>query len=79
MSTRILKSRVQPSTNKTPKTHHEWDNLMRKVIARAKEQQDRRLEGLQGVIPKGQSAKFLKKLGIICENDILREFPDRKM
>ena len=78
MPQRILKPRVQPSVNKTPQTHHEWDHLMRRVIARATEQKDRRLAGLQGVISKGQTSKFLRKLGIICDNDILREFPDRK-
>jgi hypothetical protein len=76
MSQRILKPRSNPTGNPIPKTPHEWDNLMRKVMARAAEVQDRRLQGLQGVISRGETAKFLKRLGIICENDILREFPD---
>jgi len=76
MSTRILKPRVNPTGNPTPRTPHEWDNLMRRVIARAAQVQDRRLQGLQGVISSGETSKFLKRMGIICENDILREFPD---
>jgi hypothetical protein len=76
MTVRILKPRAQPTGNPSPKTPHEWDALMRKVMARAAQVQDRRLQGLQGVISRGETAKFLKKMGIICENDILREFPD---
>ena len=78
MTTRILKSRVQPSVTKKPVTPREWDDLLRKVMARATQVQDRRLQGLQGVIPKGESQKLLRKLGIVCENDILREFPGPK-
>lgn len=73
---RILKPRVQPTGNLTPKTPHEWDALMRRVMARATEVKDRRLQGFQGVISRGETARFLKKMGIICENDIRREFPD---
>jgi len=76
MTVRILKPLGQPTGNPRPKTPHEWDGLMRKVMARAVQVQDRRLQGLQGVISRGETAKFLKKMGIICENDILREFPD---
>lgn len=76
MSIRILKPRAQSTGNPIPKTPHEWDNLMRKVQARAALVQDRRLQGLQGVISRGETARFLRRLGIICENDILREFPD---
>lgn len=79
MTTRTLKPQAKSSTlDRIPKTHHEWDNLMRKVLARATAQGDRRLQGLQGVISKGESAKFLRKLGIICEADIHREFPSKK-
>jgi hypothetical protein len=47
-------------------------------MARATLLRDRRLQGLQGVLSRGQAAKHLKLMGIICENDILREFPDQK-
>lgn len=78
MTTRM---RQRPGTEKTsrlPKTPFEWDNLMRKVLARAKEQGDRRHQGLTGAIERGQSATVLRRMGIISEADILREFPGRK-
>lgn len=78
MPTRILKPRVKPSPTKAPQSPIEWDRLMKKVIDRATQLKDRRLAGLQGVIQQGRSAVFLRKMGIICENDILREFPDPK-
>jgi len=77
MRTRLLKPKTQVS--RAPTTPQEWDNLMRKVIARATAMGDRRLQGLRGLISQGKSAKHLKMLGIVCENDILREFPDPKM
>lgn len=56
-----------------------WDALMRKVIARAEETEDRRLEGLKKACEEGRSEAFLRRMGIICEVDIVREFPDREM
>lgn len=73
--TRTTTAKVSP---RSPKTPFEWDNLLRKVMERAKAQGDRRHAGLQGVIGKGESAKALRRMGIICEADILREFPDPK-
>lgn len=56
-----------------------WDALMRRVIQRAEALGDRRLEGLKRASQEGRSEAFLRKLGIIGEVDILREFPDPVM
>lgn len=78
MSTRILKPRVRPSTTLVPSAPHEWDNLLRRVMARASQTHDRRLQGMADVISRGQSQQYLRRLGIVTEADILREFPNRK-
>jgi hypothetical protein len=53
-----------------------WEMLMQKAIQRAEASQDRRLDGLKRAMKDGKSESFLRKLGIICEVDLLREFPD---
>jgi len=77
MTTRTRRTNTE-KVSRLPKTPFEWDNLLRKVMDRAKAQGDRRHAGLQGVIRRGDSAKVLQRMGIICEADILREFPDSK-
>lgn len=53
-----------------------WEALMQRAISRAERLQDRRLDGLKRAMQEGKSETFLRKLGIICETDLLREFPD---
>lgn len=55
-----------------------WEILMRKVIQRAEAQKDRRLEGLRRACQEARSESFLRKMGIICDADIDREFPVRE-
>jgi hypothetical protein len=50
--------------------------LMRKVIQRAEKMQDKRLPALKRAINEGRTAQVLKRMRIICDNDILRVFPD---
>lgn len=78
MTTRIRKPATGKADSRMPKTPFEWENLMRQVMARARDQRDRRHEGLKGVIERGEAAKVLRRMGIICEADIQREFPDQK-
>ena len=54
----------------------DWTRLLVKAIAMAKKTKDRRLEGLLKAQETGTAAKYLKKLSIICEADLTREFPD---
>lgn len=72
-----------PSPNRKPErpqreptTERAWRLLMQKVLARARQLQDRREKGLQAAINQGTIAQTLKRMGIICETDIMREFPD---
>lgn len=73
MRIRHLKKR---SARTEPDTAQGWANLMRRVLARAKKLRDRRVGGLERAAHNGQINQTLKRMGIICEADILREFPD---
>lgn len=55
-----------------------WDGLILKAIRLAEIQEDRRLEGLRRASEEGRSELFLRKLGIICDADLAREFPGPK-
>lgn len=59
-----------------PSTPQEWITLMRRVISRAKKLRDRRAAGLEEAVRQRKTHQTLKRMGIICEADILREFPD---
>jgi hypothetical protein len=52
-----------------------WDKLLKSAIARAETKNHPRLQALKSVQGTGKTAEVLKKMGIICEADILREFP----
>jgi len=64
------------SSIKLPKTHDEWHSLMVKAMERASKTKDKRLNGMQAALTAGQTEAHLRKLGIICMADVLREFPD---
>lgn len=57
------------------KTSIEWDRLLRQAIERAERRNDNRIQALRTALSMGQAATVLKRLGIIGENDLLREFP----
>jgi len=73
-TTRILNAKA-PKTRE-PTSPLDWERLLRKAISRAQKTQDKRLVLLQAALPKGQARNVLKKMGIICETDLGREFPD---
>lgn len=75
-TTRLLNPDTKP-VRREPTNPSEWDKLLRRAISRAELLGDRRLEGLKAALTGGKSALILKKMGIICEADLLREFPDR--
>jgi hypothetical protein len=52
-----------------------WEQLLRKAILRAEKAQDRRLEGLKKALQDRRSELLLRKMGVICEADLDREFP----
>lgn len=59
-----------------PSNPVEWERLLRKAIARAEMLQDRRVAGLKAALAQGKAEQALKRLGVIREEDLLREFPD---
>lgn len=54
----------------------QWNVLMRKTLARAQLIGDRRSTALQQALREGTVEKTLRRMSIVCEADILREFPD---
>jgi hypothetical protein len=69
---------VNPPTKppREPQTDREWQRLMTKVIKRATEMKDPRVAALKRAVTEARTAQTLKRMRIICDNDILREFPD---
>jgi hypothetical protein len=66
----------RPKTSiKMPGTHDEWHRLAVQALERAETLQDPRLNGLREAIGKGQSEPFLRKIGVVCQTDLHREFP----
>ena len=57
-------------------TPTQWRNLMRKVIARAKQLKDPRAQMFEESLSQGTFEKVLRRLSIISEADIVREFPN---
>jgi hypothetical protein len=71
----------QPKTKpriQVPERKHDWQRLLQQAIRRAEQLGDRRLPGLRVALGKGESEQALRRLGIIHDGDILREFPDAK-
>jgi hypothetical protein len=60
---------------KSPGTTVEWTRLMRTVIARAEQLKHKSLPGLREALAKGQSEPYLRRMGIIHQVDIDREYP----
>ena len=74
MATRLTKPAAKPKIQ-PPKTSSEWTNLMRTTIDRAVEAKSRLVPGLRDALAKGQTERFLRRLGIIHQNDLDRLFP----
>jgi hypothetical protein len=60
-----------------PRNVVEWNALLKKSIARAEGLKDRRTEGLRAALSTNRSEVVLRRMGIITEKDILREFPTK--
>jgi len=74
MATTRLPAGARRVPKKGQMAPHEWDRLMRKVIARAEALKDeRRLRQLRQAFQQGKSDQCLKRMSIISEADIDRE------
>lgn len=67
---------VPTNPKREPQTEREWRKLMMKVIARAEKVGDHRVGKLKEAITQGKVTTMLKRMRIICDNDISRVFPD---
>lgn len=52
-----------------------WESLARKAIERANRAGDSRVRMLEAALASGKAPQVLKRLGIIGESDLSREFP----
>lgn len=71
--TRLLQA-PKPKTQR-PRTPVEWTALMKKAIARAEAVGDRRVENMKKALRRGGVEQKLRRMSIISEADIAREFP----
>lgn len=62
-------------TIQAPERKVDWQRLMRAAIARAEQIGSPQVHGLRKALADGQSEAFLRRLGVIHEGDIDREFP----
>ena len=53
----------------------EWQKLLRTAIARAEQAGDRRVHGLRQALADGESEAALRRISVIHEGDLDREFP----
>lgn len=77
MRTRLLGNTVSSAQTraKPPSRKEDWKQLLRKTIQRAEASEDRRLEGLKNALVKDLAEPHLRRLGIIHDRDLQREFP----
>lgn len=59
------------------RTQNDWRKLMIKVISRAQALKDPRLPMLQKAQQEGTQEACLRRMSIIGDNDLKREFPDK--
>jgi len=71
----MAKSRILGKTQ--PKAAIDWERLMRRAIERAELTQDKRALSLKMALTNGKAQEVLRKMGIIGEKDLEREFPAR--
>jgi hypothetical protein len=74
MKTRYNQTPPQ-KTIKSPGTTAEWNRLMRTVIGRAEQLRHKSLPGLREALAQGRAEQHLRRMGIIHQGDIEREFP----
>ena len=70
--TRLLKAPKPKKQN--PKSPVEWNALLRKAISRAEAIEDSRLAGLKLALSKGQAERKLRRMCIVSDADLDREF-----
>jgi len=76
MPTRLL-NQANPTLKRiqAPDRKADWMQLLVKTIQRAEGSGDRRLEGLKRALVDSQAERHLRRLGVIHDVDLDREFP----
>jgi hypothetical protein len=69
---------LQAQTVKMVSSPADWERLARQAIAQAELAGDSRAQAIRNAIQAGVADKVLKRMGIIGETDIRREFPTRE-
>lgn len=69
----VLRERPQ-ATPRGAATPKEWRALCQRALERARKRSDRRVAGLEKALELNQEEKVLRSLGIVCEQDLDREF-----
>lgn len=69
----VLRTKPE-STRRTAVTPREWRDLCEKALSRARKAADRRSTGLEKALTTRREQATLQAMGIICENDLDREF-----
>lgn len=73
-TTKTLQQKRQEASRRTAVTTQEWRQLCRAALEAATEAKDRRAEGLKMALEQGREQQTLQTFGIVCHNDVLREF-----
>jgi len=73
----MAKTRLLGQTPSNPKTPIDWERLLRRAIERADKVSDSRGQVLKTALRQGKAETTLKRMGIIGDPDLLREFPIR--
>jgi len=60
---------------KKTQSPQDWDQLARQALQMADLNQDPRAQAIRTAIQQGRTVEMLKRLGIIGDQDIRREFP----
>jgi hypothetical protein len=74
MSTRTRLMGSSTPSVENPKSHLEWEALLKRALDHAEKTGDRRANGLRAALGTGRAAVILKKFGIVGEGDLEREF-----
>ena len=74
MMKRVRKLNPDP-TPKAAQGQNQWVQLLKRAIARAQTKGDQRLDALRQALQTGTAEKVLRRMSIICDADIDREFP----
>lgn len=65
-----------PKPSKAAMGKTQWVLLLKKAISKAQVTKDDRVQALQNALMTDTAEKVLRRMSIICDADLQREFPD---